>query len=776
MGDYDYAGTRIFRQGERARCNLACVRREAQLRDQTVACYYAHSAGGESGEWQGLARHLHNVAELAARFAAPYGAEREAEIAGLVHDLGKYSDRFQARLRDPRIHGINHWTAGASEAAAIRAPLVDYAVEGHHTGLPTFGDLRQAINDMGDAGRRQSRTGCAEPLATLLGRFAEDGLGLPPAPPRPEGDHFALAMRARFIFSALVDGDFLDTEAHFAPADAAQRSAQELEAGRGLEALQAYLASLRAEGDVGTLRRHLLGDCLRAAERPPGLFTLTAPTGSGKTLASMAFALRHIVVRNGQLRPEDPRRLRRVIVVIPYTSIVEQTAGVYRELFAPVFGRDCVLEHHCAVTPTDFGTGDDDAEGGRQRRARLAAENWSAPIIVTTDVQFFESLFAHRPAACRKLHNIARSVLIFDEVQTLPPGLVPSLLSAVRLLAREPYGASAVFMTATLPAFEAASASLPYGWQPVPIESDGAAMAAAMRRTAVTLPAPGEWITWAALAERLRGYEQALCVVNTTADARELFRLLRVQGCFHLSSRLCPAHRREKLGAVRALLAGGKPCRLVSTQLVEAGVDVDFPVAFRAMGPLDSIIQTAGRCNREGRSLEPGPVIVFRPERGGMPRGAYRTAAELSASFLDRHPGAADRLHDPSMYREYFAELYPLLGRDRAEDDAVFKASGEFNFPAAAASCRLVPDDTRPVLVQWREGHDLIAKLRREKHLSPSQWRAAQSFSVNLHLGEFGAAEASGYVAEAADDVWYWNSHYDDELGACHPEGADLCL
>ena len=281
-----------------------------------------------------------------------------------------------------------------------------------------------------------------------------------------------------------------------------------------------------------------------------------------------------------------------------------------------------MLEHHSAVAPReqkeDRGH---DAEEDRLRRARLAAENWASPLVVTTNVQFFESLFSNRPSDCRKLHNIGRSVVLFDEVQTLPPRLVPSLLSGVRLLTRD-YGVTAVFMTATQPAFASAGEALPYDWKPEPISTNEAGLAEALRRTKIELPQRGESFSWANIAAKLAAEPQSLCVVNTTEDARELFRLVRgiqPDAVFHLSARMCPAHRQEKLAEIRRRLKpeNNEPCRLVSTQLIEAGVDVDFPIAYRALGPLDSIIQTAGRCNREGRHAEPRPVIIFRPTEGG---------------------------------------------------------------------------------------------------------------------------------------------------------------
>ncbi|MBI4660118.1 MAG: CRISPR-associated helicase Cas3' [Verrucomicrobia bacterium] len=742
--------------------------------------FYAHTAEDENGKrlpksaWQLLKDHLCQVAKLAKSFASAMALETEAFLAGLLHDLGKYAERFQTRLDDNSIHGINHWTAGARRAAELNSSLVGYAIDGHHTGLPAAVALQQSLKKMEDSIMAREHTGCTESVAELMSRLVADGVQLPLAPARLQEDWFAAALRTRMLFSCLVDADFLDTEKHFDPEAAAQRAVPPLQPGQALELLQAALAAKPSDGPVNRLRRQLLADCLNGSEKSPSLFTLTAPTGSGKTLASLAFALRHIAHHNVALPPNDPRRLRRVIVVIPYTSIIEQTARVFRELFETEFGVDYVLEHHSAVAPRERkeDTGRD-AEEERLRRARLAAENWASPVIVTTSVQFFESLFAHKPSDCRKLHNIARSVVLFDEVQTLPARLVPSLLSAVRLLTQEPYGVTAVFMTATQPAFASAKAALPYGWDPTPIESDRNALAETMRRTRIELPRQDERLSWPAVAAKLGEHPQALCVVNTTAHARELFRLLPMENRFHLSARLCPAHRQEKLKLIRERLAANQPCRLVSTQLIEAGVDVDFPVAYRAFGPLDSIIQTAGRCNREGRHEEPCPVIVFRPEDNATPPGAYRTATAKTEEFLARHPDAP--LHQPEFYAAYFAELYRLQGPEKAEADKVFDFSAKFDFPEAAKACRLVGEDTRSVLVKWRDGEGLITKLRREKHLSPDEWRRVQRFSVNLYMGEFLQAQARGYIVEAIEGVWFWNSKYDDALGACHPEGDDFC-
>jgi CRISPR-associated endonuclease/helicase Cas3 len=759
--------------------------------------YYAHTATLPDGandpnteRWQLLSAHLRNVADLAEKFATPLNLGAEAKLAGLLHDLGKYANRFQARLHDNSIHGINHWAAGTAQARIVNAWAVAFAADGHHTGIPALNDntsgisLRQTVAKFAALETRSELTGqCPEDLVELLARFSNDNLQLPPFSPCSIEDRFGEALRTRMLLSCLVDADRLDTEQHFNATQSSLRAVPELQPEQALAILMRDLESKSSAGSVNALRRQLLQDCLKAAAKAPGLFTLTAPTGSGKTLSSLAFALKHIAQHNAALAADAPRRFRRVIVVIPYTSIIEQTAQVYRKLFEEAFGPDYVLEHHSAVAPRerkeDSGR---DAEDERLRRARLAAENWASPLVVTTNVQFFESLFSNRPSDCRKLHNIGRSVVLFDEVQTLPPRLVPSLLSAVRLLTRD-YGVTAVFMTATQPAFAAAGLALPYDWQPVEISSNPAAMAETLKRTRIELPAPNSTLAWSELAQRLTTETQSLCVVNTTKDARELFRLvkeIKPAAAFHLSARMCPAHRQEKLAEIRRRLdpKTSEPCRLVSTQLIEAGVDVDFPIAFRALGPLDSIIQTAGRCNREGRHPEPRPVVVFRPVEIKLPPGAYKLATAKTEEFLARHPDVP--LHQPETYRKYFAELYKLIGPEKAEADKVFKLSADFDFPGAAEACQLVGNETRAVLVKWKDkagknrGEKLAEKLHREKHLTAADCREAQRYSVNLYQAEFFDAQAKGYIYQPTKDwdFWVWNSDYDENLGLGHLDAS----
>lgn len=751
--------------------------------------FYAHTAEDEqgvrlpesSGQWQPLAEHLRNVAELAAQFAAPFGASDEARLAGLLHDLGKYSARFQARLRDPRIHGINHWSMGTLAAAEAKQLTAAFAIEGHHTGMPAFADndaettleaLKSRLANLKTPVSAEKLNGFTETLTELTQLLAADNLTPSESVSvKPANRDFATALRTRMLFSTLVDADFLDTEQHYDRVQSARRTLVPIQAETALAHLLAALAQKNKTGFVNQLRSQLLADALDAAVLPPGLFTLTAPTGSGKTLASLAFALRHIAQHNASLPPADPRHLRRIIVVIPFTSIIEQTARIYRDLFEPLFGPNYVLEHHSAIAPRERRADQQqDAEDERLRRARLAQENWDAPIVVTTNVQFFESLFGHRPSQCRKLHNIACSVVLFDEVQTLPTRLVPSLLSAVTGLIKD-YGVTAVFGTATQPAFSAAAKAVPDGWFPTEISSQPKIMADGLRRTRIVRRPVDQKPTWSELATELSAHNQVLCVVNLKKHARELFSALPAENRFHLSSSMCPAHRQAQLAEVRRRLdrANPAPCRLISTQLIEAGVDVDFPRVYRAAGPLDSIIQTAGRCNREGLNPEPGEVTIFRPCDHGLPPGAYAQAAKITEAFLVENPGID--LHDPATYSAYFARLYNTLGPESAGKDPAFEASAKLNFPAAARACSLIDEGTRSVVVRWGEGERLVNQMRREKHLSRDDWRLVQRFSVNFYLSEFNSALARGSIVQPLPDTefYFWNGHYDDFLGVSEP-------
>ena len=702
--------------------------------------YYAHSKG-KAGREQPLAEHLKETARLAARFAASFGAAEEAFIAGLLHDLGKYGDRYQERLRG-ETHAVDHWTAGA--IAALEQKSANFVatalvVHGHHIGLQQANSdgLRQIYPRGWSGGRHPFGLQLSHDgdVAELCQRFAADGLTLP----RLEGTLFdwssekavSAMLDLRMLYSAVVDADFLDTERHFTGRE--REPAVPLQPERALEHLLAHIkrkaAECTATAAIRNLRAELLADCLHAAEKPPGLFTLTAPTGSGKTLSMLAFALKHACEHH----------LRRVIVVLPFLTIIEQTVAVYREALATMgeelLDRYLLEDHSLAVTsPTKI------PEDDNQDPRRLLAENWDAPLIVTTSVQFLESLFANRSRPCRKLHNLARSVILCDEVQTLPLRLaVPTLASLAHLAAR--YNSTIVFATATQPAFahlnEAVRKLCQVGWQPKEIVPPARQLFRRMRRVDVHWPAQDEAPkTWQQLAQELARERQALCVVNLKRHAWALVDELTQctnGGVFHLSTSLCPAHRKAVLCEVSRRLHDGDRCLLVSTQCVEAGVDIDFPVVYRAWGPLDALAQVAGRCNRNG-TMSRGNLYIFSPAESDRlyPDADYQQAASVAEAILRRFGAEGMDLDDPEVYRFYYQALYKLRDLEQPMGELV-EAIERRDFEGVAKEYRLIRTATINVVVAFDpHAFQELATEVREQRLTREWVKRARPHTVNI--------------------------------------------
>ncbi|WP_414664406.1 CRISPR-associated endonuclease Cas3'' [Horticoccus sp. 23ND18S-11] len=689
--------------------------------------FYAHTATRPDGtpdpnreHWQRLDDHLHNVSAEAARFAAAFNAADWARLAGLWHDLGKYSAEFQSYLcaaggadahleERPEIAAkVDHSTAGSQQAARelkLFGRLLAYLIAGHHAGLPNGQDATTACLE--------------ERLRKIVPSFAAapvDLFALAANPPRPPGhaltSGYALGFFLRLTFSALVDADWLDTEAFMSPGKATTRARQPQPPLSALrDCLDAHLARFgTAATPVQIARAEVLAACRAAAAQSPGLFALTVPTGGGKTLSSLAFALDH-ALRHG---------FDRIIYVLPFTSIIEQNAAVFREVFAPL-GDDLVVEHHSNLDP--------DA-AHLTAASRLATENWDARLIVTTNVQFFESLHAAKPSACRKLHRFTRSVIILDEAQTLPLTLLQPCLRAVQELAAPGrYLTSIVLCTATQPAVEQRP-DFKSGLSDVrEIIRDRAQLFSTLRRVRVTdlgrTPLPD-----AELADRLAEHPQVLCIVNTRRHAAELFARLPADGSRrHLSALMCPAHRSTVLGdprnpapgTLRHALRNDLPCRVVTTQLIEAGVDVDFPVVYRALAGLDSIAQAAGRCNREGRLPTLGDTFVFTPEPP-IPRGFLRKSADSAAEILPLH--TADPLCPAAI--EAFFRLHYWKNEDQTDAKHILDCfpSGSaktwqpadlfgFRFRDCAERFRFIDSNYQAVLVPYGDhGRDLIEELR----------------------------------------------------------------
>jgi len=458
----------------------------------------------------------------------------------------------------------------------------------------------------------------------------------------------------------------------------------------------------------------------------PGLYALTAPTGAGKTRALLAFALQHALA-NG---------LERVIVALPYTSIIDQTADVYRQ----ILGNNVVLEHHSALEV-------DDLSETALERHRLLSENWDAPLIVTTFVQLFESLFSNLPSRCRKVHRLARSVIVLDEAQTIPIELLEPTVHALQQLIDD-YGATVLLSTATQPAL----GQIQFAKSPVQVVANPAQHFQTLKRVNYHVDLTPRNYDW--LADEIAAREQVMVVLNTRKDALATIDALRqrhpnvMPSVFHLSTLLCPAHRREVLAEVKRRLEHREPCRLVATQVVEAGVDLDFPVVMRAVGPLDRIVQAAGRCNREGR-LTRGEVIVFELAQGSTPRGAYRTGTDEARITLQQ-PNAD--LHHPNTYTDYFARLYGDVSLDR---EGIQQAREGFQFETVAQKYRLIRDDTYPVIVVNYDPNAVNALLQQGRAIvqaggiPPQRWRQhLHAYTVSLYRHEMNALRQQGLIQD----------------------------
>lgn len=668
--------------------------------------YYAHSLEGKpTSEWQPLGEHLKNVAKRAAEFAAVFQSSDWARTAGWLHDLGKYSKEFQNYLKrtndiDASIETergrVDHSTAGAQHAARmlpILGHLLAYAVAGHHSGL---------LNG------RDTET-CQEARIKKSVHPWEHGLqGLPTlaeieAPPFLQDtfskkDAFSVAFFIRMIFSCLVDADFLDTENFMNPQQACLREDWPEKVLDQMDvALTEFVRQLDPEDTLVNRQRALVREaCLRAAKQVPGLFSLSVPTGGGKTLASLAFALRH-AIRNG---------LQRIVYVIPLTSIIEQNADVFREALRSVtdrLGRDVVLEHHSNLDPEKETTTN-----------RLAAENWNAPLIVTTSVQFYESLFANKTSRCRKLHRLARSVIILDEAQTLPVDYLKPCLRTLQELTTN-YGASIVICTATQPAIEK-SESFEIGLPtPFKIISNPVELYNKLQRVCIEdigSQTDGE------LCGRILAEPKVLCIVNTKLHARKLFEAIGTgEGHFHLSGNMCPTHRSEKLKRMRQDLLEGQVCRVVSTQVIEAGVDVDFPVVYRSLAGLDSIAQAAGRCNRNGRLPELGRTYIFRSEHRKSER-FFADTAQCAGQILCLHDNPLDLRAVEHYFKLYYWDQSAHWDKKKIMDNfSMVNDRGfpfNFGFKRIAQSFQLIDEaNFCPVIIPWCvEGRRLCERLR----------------------------------------------------------------
>jgi len=705
---------------------------------------YAHSLKGQPPEkWQPLEEHLANVAKTAAKFANEFNSAAWAYNAGILHDLGKALPAFQSYLRrqngleNPNYDSGNHNHSSAGAAFAIQkfgecvGKFYAYAVAGHHAGLPDWytSDTANAALSARLPEGRDNLERIQDYSSKISGKLIS---AIPPEfARRPENVHLWI----RMLYSCLVDADFLDTEAFMDTQKSAQRATAKFATLPQLkEKLDAHLAALADSAPktpVNAIRREILNTCRSAAEFAPGLFSLTVPTGGGKTLSGMAFALDH-AIKHGRSR---------IIYVIPYTSIIEQTADIFRR----IFGQDQVLEHHSNIEAKN-----------KSPEMDLAAENWDAPIIVTTNVQFFESLYAAKSSRCRKLHSIVNSVIILDEAQLLPPGLLAPCVDAMNQLVQI-YNVTMVLATATQPALSTLPGPCPRLAQAREIIPPELLLYERLKRTECHFPADLNTAgNWPELAARLQQHEQVLCVVNTRRDCYDLFKLMP-EGTIHLSALMCGEHRSKIIAEIKRRLDADEACRVISTQIVEAGADIDFPVVYRALAGLDSIAQAAGRCNREGRLNERGTlgqVHVFIPPKPAPPGilGKGEGTTKELASLANFAPDA------PAEFTRYFNLFYSKVNDHGA---ASFKEwlSKDVNpavniqFRTAAANFKLIDDScTRPVIVRYGDSDKWIAQIRA---IGPKRdtMRKLQRYTVNLPVRMVEKMKNDGMLEEVHDGI-----------------------
>jgi len=719
--------------------------------------FFAHSTSNmDRSDWEPLSSHLDTVAELAGTHASRFGSAEWGRLAGLWHDLGKYHPRFQQRLSDSTVtqphSGAGAWLA--KEKNSTRGMPLAAVIAGHHAGLANW-------LDGATLGERLARAQANEWPQTkphIPSRLLDFEVPQVPAFLKTKTSS---EFWTRMLFSALVDADRLCTERFHDPGAPARRAGSVDLIPELCQRLEDEVArihvSLSDEARARPLhrcRREVSEACSAAAKEERGIFSLTVPTGGGKTLASMRFALNHAVQRD----------LGRVIVVIPYTSIIEQNA----EQYARIFGRQNLIEHHSNLDIERRLKVAGEAVADWQD---LAAENWDAPIIVTTTVQFFESLFTNHPSRARKLHNIANSVIILDEVQSLPPDKLLTLLDGLKELCTH-YGCSIVLCTATPPAL-LKSSRFTHGLENVrEIINNPAMLASQLNRVKYEWPVPGTPpVEWPALAEQIAKNASALVVTHRRADARELARELeRCSGkdaVLHLSALMCPAHRLDVLRKVRSRLSAAEPCILVSTTLIEAGVDIDFPVVYRALAGLDSIVQAAGRCNREGR-LDKGRVVVFRAPTK-PPSGVPGLGLAVTEVMLNNDESI--NADNPETQVRYFTQLYGASDLDR---DHIQRERERFNFATVAEKFRLIEDGfTETIIVPYGAAMERVGDLQQAVKRGDAnlrdRFRALQPFTVSVYRKAFDAAMEAGALVgvEGCEGIHFLRAESKDHY---HPK------
>ncbi|GAB4300985.1 MAG: CRISPR-associated helicase Cas3' [Ignavibacteriaceae bacterium] len=738
--------------------------------------WIAHINKKDDGSWKEphlLSSHLNSVAKLAGEFAEVFGNRDWAELAGFLHDLGKYHPDWQKYIRretgyfdeEAHIEGYgnrpNHSQAGAALVFEKLnhhkvAKILAYVIGCHHSGLKDWtADLENRLFENGKLITKDlQKIKLIEEAKQFLDK------PIPTSTPviyKNQGDKNSIEqihLWIRMLFSCLVDTDFLDTESYMQDEEKVRGDYLSIE--KLKERFDKYMYEKKSDNQLNRKRNEILNQCRQKAKLEPGFFSLTVPTGGGKTLLSMAFALEHAIEHNK----------KRIIVAIPYTSIIEQTAKVYKygadtdeeieRLKAErkfLFGEDQVLEHHSNLDPEKESS-----------KNRLASENWDAPIIVTTNVQLFESLFGNKTSVCRKLHNIVNSIIILDEAQMIPQEYFKPIISVLKGLVKY-FGVTVVLMSATQPALIGKIGSEPNiidGLENVTeIIDDPDSLARDFKRVEFIIPKElNSPKNWDEIADELKQYEQVLCIVNTRSDCRELHKLMP-DGTIHLSGFMCGEERSEIISDIKSKLKNNEPIRVISTQLVEAGVDIDFPVVYRAITGLDSIAQAAGRCNRENKLKQGGKVFVFIPPKFS-PKGFLRKSEDAGKAILRNR---SYEEFTPSIYSAYFRYLYSNLnsfGKEEFESCLVNSAADfDFQFRTYAEKFNMIDNRKQmSIIVRYKNGNILIDELR-HTGASKELLRKLQRYIVNVPIYLFNKIRQANYIENIngywvqSDDILY---------------------
>lgn len=710
-------------------------------------------------KYQLLKEHLDNVAGLCEEFINPISSKRIGTVLGYLHDVGKYSEDFQRRIRGENIR-VPHADGGAKILEEYYADttnpiyrLMTYVVYGHHNGLHDYGTsvqgmCRQLQLPSSDISHWKNEIG-------VLTTIVPQDLHLKLRGTQKEVVAFTLQFYTRFLLSCLVDADRIDAQ-NFPCGEASRAMLKNVSMDMLKQRYDEYMDKIKKRASLSrlnTIRNKILKDCLEKGAQKPGIYSLTVPTGGGKTLSSLGFALTHAAIHHK----------KRIIYAIPFTSIIEQNA----QIFADVLGREYVLEHHSNYENPY-------SKKEELIKFQLAQENWYEPIVVTTNVQFFETLFSHKATKVRKLHNIAQSIIILDEIQSLPNKYIKPCLAALNELV-ENYGCTIVLCSATQPEYHKNKLFL----EEVKIQEiiqEPSELFKALKRT------EEHYIGAQSIEEistKVRENKQVLCIVNTKRHARELFNLLDGEvNCFHLSTNMHPKHRKDVLHTIRTLLNEGKPCRVIATQLIEAGVDIDFPIVYRSITGIDSIVQAAGRCNREGK-LEKGNVYVFKPEDNYIGKEYLARIAAIGEWILNNEKGSLTL----NSISEYFKQLFDITSQN-LDYYHILKlcANGienpkdiRFDFEKISSKFKFIENQGYSLIIPTEEDVNVLLEQIKFTHSVKSVIRKLAPYTISIKKYELDTLEEAGAlrIVEGSllvlDDLKF----YDEKLGLVLKEERD---